>query len=171
MDGARCPVPAGTIRGMEHPCLAPSVRTPVGRRARGFTLIEVMVVVGIVAILAAIAYPAYSDYVIRSRLTDATNALSATRARMEQYYQDNRTYAAVGAFTPPCSTAQTAGQFAVSCLVAPTATTYTITATGSGLTLGFVYTVDQDGTQRTTGVKSGWGTPPYTCWITKKGTC
>ena len=83
---------------------------------RGFTLIEMMVTVAIVAILAAIAYPADTNYILRARLVDATNLLSSTQARMEQYYQDNRTYAAVGTtFTPPCSTVQTSGSFNVSC--------------------------------------------------------
>ena len=143
-------------------------------RVRGFTLIEVMITVAIVAILAGIGYPAYSDYVLRGRLVDATNTLSATSARMEQYFQDNRTYAAVGTFTPPCSTTQTVGAFSVSCTGTGSvlsATQYTIVARGSGTTNGFVFTVDQNGTRMTTGVKSGWGTPPYTCWLTKKGSC
>jgi len=142
--------------------------------ARGFTLIELMITVAIVGILATIAYPSYSDYVLRGRLVDATNTLAATSARMEQYFQDNRTYAAVGTFTPPCSTVQTVGTFSVSCTgtgSALSATLYTIVARGSGSTNGFVFTVDQNGTRMTTGVKSGWGTPPYTCWLTKKGSC
>lgn len=141
---------------------------------RGFTLIELMITVAIVSILAGLAYPAYSDYVLRGRLVDATNTLSATRARMEQYFQDNRVYTAVGTFTPPCATVQTVGTFSVSCTgtgSALGATTYTIVASGSGATNGFVFTVDQDNTRRTTGVKSGWGTVPYNCWITKKGSC
>jgi len=59
----------------------------------GFTLIEVMIVVAIVAILAAVALPSYADYVLRSKLTEAFNALSDSRVKMEQSYQDNRRYA------------------------------------------------------------------------------
>ena len=83
---------------------------------------------------------------------------------------DNRTYAATGGSAPPCATAQTVRSFVVSCADAsPNA--YMLVATGTGAATGFVFTVDQSGVQRTTSVKPGWGTPPYTCWITKKGAC
>jgi len=144
------------------------------RTSRGFTLIEMMITVAIVSILAALAYPSYSDYVLRGRLVDATNTLSATKARMEQYFQDNRVYTAVGTFTPPCATVQAVGTFSVSCTgtgSALTGTAYTIVATGSGTTSGFVFTVDQDNTRRTTLVNSRWGTASYNCWITKRGSC
>lgn len=143
-----------------------------GRQARGFTLIELMIAVAIVAILAMVALPSYRDYIIRGRLVDATNTLSATRARMEQHFQDNRTYNTVGTFTAPCLTSQTVKEFAIVCGAAPTATAYTITATGSGSTAGFVFTINQDGTQRTTGLPAGWGTAPRNCWVMRKAdTC
>lgn len=138
----------------------------------GFTLIEVMITVAIVAILAAVALPSYRDYVIRGRLVDATNTLSATRARMEQFYQDNRTY--VGG---PCATSQSVKEFTVVCdatvpAIVPTAALFTIRATGSGSTNGFVFTIDQNGTQSTTALPTGWGTAPFTCWVMRKGdTC
>src|SRR5207237_1346898 len=120
---------------------------------------------------AAIAYPSYTDYVLRGRIVDATNALAATRARMEQYFQDNRTYQASGPFTPPCSTSQTVGSFAVVCPT-PSATQYSISATGSGLAAGFEYKIDQDATQSTTLTSPArWGTGTYTCWLMRKGGC
>ena len=132
---------------------------------KGFTLIELMIVVAIIGILASIAIPSYRDYVIRSRLVDATNALSSMRARLEQHFQDNRSYATVGTFTTPCAS-ETAGSFAITC--ASNATTYTVTATGANTVAGFVYTVTQDGTQATTGTLSGWG-GAGACWQVKKG--
>lgn len=136
---------------------------------RGFTLIELLIAVGVIAILAAIAYPSYADYILRGRLVDATNALSASRATMEQFYQDNRTY--VGG---PCTTSLAVRDFTVAC-AAPTATTYLVTATGSGVTDHFVFSIDQDGTRRTTSLPAPWGSPPangFPCWITKRGeTC
>ena len=143
----------------------------------GFTLIELMIAVAIVAILVAVALPSYRDYVIRGRLVDATNTLSAMRARMEQHFQDNRTYATVGAFTAPCATATVVKEFTVICdatapAVAPTALVYTIRASGSGSTNGFVFTINQDATQ-TTAWPAAWGAAPAgNCWAMRKGdTC
>ncbi len=134
-----------------------------------------MITVAIVAILAAVAVPAYSGYIVRSRITDATNALSSLRARMEQYYQDNRTYKSVsGTIVSPCAASSTLGTFAIDCLSLED-TSYRLRATGSGMTTGFVYTVDHNGNRATTRLPPDWGTVPgggYTCWITRKGgTC
>lgn len=134
---------------------------------RGFSLIELMVVVAIIGILAGVAYPAYTDYVLRSRLVEATDGLSAVRARMEQHYQDNRTYATAGAYIAPCLVAATYGLFSVACLTDPSTSAYTVTATGSGLVAAFVYTIDQSGTKATTSTK--WGTTSSSCWLMKKG--
>lgn len=143
------------------------VREP--SQAAGFTLIEMMIVVGVIAILAAVALPSYKDYVIRGKLVAGVNALAALRAQMEQYYQDNRTYQTVGTITSPCATS-TADTFTITCS-APSATTYTLTATGSRTTVGAVYTVDQKNQQTTTGLPATWGSVPTAnkCWILRKG--
>ena len=154
----------------------PSTAAPTGqsRLARGFTLIEVMIVVAIVAILAAVAIPSYRDYILRGQLVDATTLLSTMRADMERYYQDNRRYTAVGAFTPPCQIPAnlTRGSFTVACVVAdgPPAT-FLLTATGSGSTAGFVYTINQQDTRTTVTLGGNWGgaPTPNTCWVLKRG--
>lgn len=62
------------------------------RAARGFTLIEMMIVVAIVGILAAIAYPSYQQYVLRSNRTEGQALLSDAAAREERYFAQNNTY-------------------------------------------------------------------------------
>lgn len=145
------------------------------QRGRGFTLIEVMVTVAIVAILAAIALPSYRDYVLRGQLVDATNGLSAMRANMERFFQDNRTYNTTGSFTSPClvdKDKRKVGSFQLSCATTPSATAFTLQAVGSGTTLGFTFTVDQQNNRSTTvsGV-SGWNSCAND-WVSRKGqTC
>ena len=62
--------------------------------ARGFTLIELMIVVAIVAILAAIAYPAYLNHVREARRTEAKSALQEAMNRQERHYTTENTYTA-----------------------------------------------------------------------------
>jgi prepilin-type N-terminal cleavage/methylation domain-containing protein len=158
----------------EHVKPASLARPSIHRSITGFTLIELMITVAILAILAAIAYPSYRNYVLRGQVVSATNGLSAVSANMERYFQDNRTYVAVGAFTPPCATSTAYGSFAVSCPAVLTATTFTLTAVGSGSTNGFTYTIDQAGNQSSTvtaPAPSAWIVTCPSTWETKAGTC
>ena len=145
-------------------------------KARGFTLIEVMIAVAIIGILSAVAYPSYRDYITRGRLTDATTGLSTFRAQMERHFQDNRSYATVGTFVTPCDTStavagRTFGQFVVSCSGTPTATAFTLQAVGSGAVSGFTFTINQADVRATSAAPSGW-TTCTTGWMTRKGqTC
>ena len=130
-----------------------------------------MVVVAIVGILAAVGYPSYNDYVVRGALTDANSGLATVRAGMERFYQDNRTYATVGTFTTPCAVdaaKRTYGNFVIACVGTPTATVYTLSATGSGSVAGFTFTVDQSDVRATTAAKTGYNTCT-TKWLMKKG--
>lgn len=151
-------------------------KRPRRPRVRGFTLIELMVTVAIVAILASIAYPSYNDYVMRGRIVDATNGLSMMRANMERYFQDNRTYLSTGSFTSPClvsSTLRMVGTFTLSCdgtYGAATASGYTLVATGSGSTAGFIFTVDQSNNRATVSVPAGW-TTCSSDWVSRRGAC
>ena len=119
------------------------------RTARGFTLIELMIVVAIIAVLAAIAMPAYQDYVIRGKLSEAASNLGQLRVRAEQFFQDNRTY--VGMACTPVNAAE-AKYFTYDCSVAPTTAVYTLRATGVAAqkTGGFVFTVDQTNAKSST---------------------
>ena len=143
-------------------------------RGAGFTLIELMIVVVIIGTLAAIVIPQYSDYVRRARVSEALGLLAGTRPRMEQFFQDNRTFfGACDSNTVATPPGQTKG-FKFEC-TGLSATAYTVTATGldNTSTSGFVYTLNQTGAKGTTTLGAGWtGAPSTTCWISSKGgTC
>ena len=147
------------------------------RSNSGFTLIEVMITVAIVAILAAIAVPSYNEYVQRARITEATSQLSDMRNKMEQYFQDNRTWNPGGGITLPCNAGTVAPlpvstNFTFTCPVL-TANTYTVVATGNAGTSmnGFTFTINQFNQRATTTVPAGW-IPKPNCWVLKRdGSC
>jgi type IV pilus assembly protein PilE len=144
------------LPGVDNPTKMPNKEFLRMKTSRGFTLIELMIVVAIVAILSAIALPAYNQYVTRSKLTDAFSGLSSMSVALQQYYQDNRTY--VGA--PICTTPPTAKDYQFSCQTL-TATAFTLAATPTGNLVAPSYAIDQDGNKYTTSVPaSGWIMPP-----------
>ena len=142
-------------------------------QAAGFSLIELVIVVAIIAILAAIAVPIYSTYITRSKLTEAQNNLSALRVQMEQYFQDNRTYAngaACGVPMPATGSNGTAKYFTYTCTA--TVSTYKITATGATTqTANFEFTIDEKNTRATTNANNWYSGSMSNCWVTAKGVC
>jgi type IV pilus assembly protein PilE len=133
-----------------------------------------MVTVAIVAILAAVALPSYTDYVTRSKFTEAHSHLADLRVKMEQRFQDARDYSA-----GPCAPTGPGGAqvkyFTFTCPVAPALSTFTLQAAGiAGTDLeGIAFTVNESN-QRATVVTGGskMADKGYTsnanCWITKK---
>lgn len=66
---------------------------------KGFTLVELMVVIAIVAILAAVALPMYSTFKQKSRVGAALNSVQGIKTALQTWYDDNLTFADIGAQT------------------------------------------------------------------------
>jgi type IV pilus assembly protein PilE len=144
------------------------------QRHSGFTLIELMVAVAIVAILAAVALPNYTAYITRSKIAEATSNLLGMRTKMEQFFQDNRTYVGACAAGTVAPLPTGLKYFSITCPAANlTATTYTVRAEGQGNDLAnLVLTIDQANVRQTVSVPAGWTMPTSNCWVSKKsGDC
>jgi len=142
------------------------------RTAQGaFTLLEAMIVVAIVAVLAAIALPSYDGYVKRSRILDAVVRLSDARARMDDYFLDQRTYLGSDGACGVAATTRATDYFEIRCEA--TSTTFLLTARGhaaNGMD-AFAYTLDHSGAKVTLSVPRGWSRASE-CWtIRRDGLC
>lgn len=137
--------------------------------SRGFTLIEVMIVLAILTILASIALPAYNEYVMRARISEATAALGNKRVRIELFYDNSNPHTFVGA--PDCGTDSSTSRFFTFSCSAVGANSYTLQAVGTGAAAGFTFTIDQSNAKATTSAPTGW-TGSSSCWVTSKaGSC
>lgn len=111
------------------------------KRARGFTLLEILIVVTIVGILAAIVLPSYQNQIRKSRRGAAESHLMDIAARQQQYLMDNRQYAADLATLGMTTPSDVSAFYTINacdntapavCAVAGTPPTFTVTATPTG---------------------------------------
>jgi type IV pilus assembly protein PilE len=155
---------------MTTPCTLRS-RPRAEQRARGFTLVELMITVVILTILLSIAVPLYLHQIRESRRTDARSALLDLASREERYYATNNVYtnsaSALGYTTWPQTVGSGYYQIASPTIVPATGAapaSFSLTATpvaGAGQ--------DQDSdctsfTVDSTGQESATGADPSVCW-------
>ena len=122
---------------------------------KGFTLIELMIVVAIVGILAAIAYPSYQQHVLRSWRSTASGCVLALAQSMERQFTANMTYLAAVPANGCTAENGMAARYNIGLAAAATANTYTIQAVPQGAqvsdTLCGTLSINQIGTRAETG--------------------
>ena len=129
---------------------------------KGFTLIELMIVIAIIGILASVGYPAYTSAVKKANRADAIDSLMSLSARMEEYYLNNDSYAGAtinATGTGTVGSNKTSDDLYTLSITAATAFAYTIVATPKSTDAECTTLI-----YNSLGVKSATGTNAENCW-------
>jgi len=114
-------------------------------KERGFTLIELMIVVAIIGILAAIAIPAYQDYTIRARVTEGLTMASSAKLAVTESTMANNALPATQVATGYVTPAATANVTSITITAATGAIVITYTAAAGGGTIIMTPTLQASG--------------------------
>ncbi|AIZ26401.1 TPA: pilin [Neisseria meningitidis] len=96
---------------------------------KGFTLIELMIVIAIVGILAAVALPAYQDYTARAQMSEALTLAEGQKSAVVEYYSDNGTFPNSNTSAGIAASNEIKGKYVASVKVEGNASVASITAT------------------------------------------
>lgn len=109
---------------------------PSAARPRGFTLIEMMVVLVVIGLVAAVAYPSYSTQVAKSRRADAKQSLIELAQKLERFYTERSTYAGATLGSTGIYPSSSVGGYYTLAIATQTAAGFTLTATPTGKQTG-----------------------------------
>jgi type IV pilus assembly protein PilA len=115
------------------------------KQQKGFTLIELMIVVAIIGILAAIAIPAYQDYTIRARVTEGLQMAASAKLAVSETTMTNNALPATQAATGYVSPAATDNVTSIAITAATGVITITYTAAAGGGTILMTPTLQANG--------------------------
>jgi type IV pilus assembly protein PilE len=143
------------------------MKTPIALRCRGFTLVELLIVMVIIAILASIAIPSYRQHVMKVKRADAMVELTAWGQRMERCYTRYNRFNAFDPADTTCAFAPYSTQDGTYQITQPTsaAQQFVFTATPQGAQANdsrcMALSVDETGRQSVSG---SYIATPEKCW-------